>query len=289
MRLLAAPFRGRTRACRLIAALLAAALLSPAAAEAAPAWGTTGEAPQTGDSAHTSGAAFKAKIVVLIDKEAQAMRVFVDGFERHRWKVSTGIAAYDTPAGSYPARSMNEIWYSRQWDDAPMPHAIFFTRRGHAIHGTLETRKLGRPASHGCVRLAPENARTLFALVKAEGLTNTAIVLHGALPQTAAAAGGAKKKLARASAGGSAKATPARNKASRLQLKRQARQQAAAEEAAQREAAKRASANEAAKAKKNDRKKTVAPFDPYAVGAPRRLTRKEWRALYGGASPPPPR
>jgi hypothetical protein len=78
---------------------------------------------------------------------------------------------------------MNEIWYSRQWDDAPMPHAIFFTRKGHAIHGTEERQKLGRPASHGCVRLAPENARTLFALVKETGLANAEIVLNGNIPR----------------------------------------------------------------------------------------------------------
>jgi hypothetical protein len=77
---------------------------------------------------------------------------------------------------------MNEIWYSKEWDDAPMPHAIFFTKEGHAIHGTQETKKLGKPASHGCVRLAPENARTLFALVKEKGLENTEIVLNGDTP-----------------------------------------------------------------------------------------------------------
>ncbi len=61
---------------------------------------------------------------------------------------------------------MNEIWYSKQWDNAPMPHAIFFIKDGHAIHGTQEVKNLGKPASHGCVRLSPENAATLYALVK---------------------------------------------------------------------------------------------------------------------------
>ena len=77
---------------------------------------------------------------------------------------------------------MNEIWYSKQWDAAPMPHAIFFTKKGHAIHGTEETKKLGRPASHGCVRLAPENASTLFALVKEIGVANTEVALNGDTP-----------------------------------------------------------------------------------------------------------
>jgi L,D-transpeptidase catalytic domain len=81
---------------------------------------------------------------------------------------------------------MNEIWYSKQWDNAPMPHAILFSKKGHAIHGTEETKKLGKPASHGCVRLSPENARTLFALVKAKGLENTEIVLNGNTPRSEA-------------------------------------------------------------------------------------------------------
>jgi hypothetical protein len=77
---------------------------------------------------------------------------------------------------------MNEIWYSKQWDNAPMPHAIFFTKKGHAIHGTLETKKLGKAASHGCVRISPDNATTLYKLVEATGLENTQVVLSGETP-----------------------------------------------------------------------------------------------------------
>ena len=77
---------------------------------------------------------------------------------------------------------MNKIWYSRQWDNAPMPHAVFFTKDGHAIHGTLDLKRLGKPASHGCVRLSPENAATLFALVEKTGMKNTQVVLAGSTP-----------------------------------------------------------------------------------------------------------
>jgi TonB family protein len=125
-----------------------------------------------------------SKILVVIDKSTQEMKVFVDNVERYTWKVSTGLPGYETPSGTYPARSMNKIWYSKQWDDAPMPHAIFFTKKGHAIHGTDETKKLGRLASHGCVRLAPKNARTLFALIKEKGLKDTQIVLNGEAPSS---------------------------------------------------------------------------------------------------------
>jgi hypothetical protein len=121
-------------------------------------------------------------VVVNIDKTEQRMTVIFDGGQRYEWPVSTGLRGYKTPSGTYTARSMNKIWYSREWDNAPMPHAIFFTKKGHAIHGTEEIKKLGRPASHGCVRLAPEHARTLFTLVKANGVENAQIVLSGDTP-----------------------------------------------------------------------------------------------------------
>ena len=131
-----------------------------------------------------SAASRPSEILVVIDKSTQEMKVFVDNVERYTWKVSTGLPGFETPSGTYRARSLHRIWYSKQWDDAPMPHAIFFTKKGHAIHGTGETKKLGRLASHGCVRLAPENARTLFALIKEKGLKDTQIVLNGETPSS---------------------------------------------------------------------------------------------------------
>jgi len=92
----------------------------------------------------------KSSILVNIDKSTQEMTVFVDGIEQYRWPVSTGVRGYSTPSGTFEARSMNKIWYSKQWDNAPMPHAIFFTKQGHAIHGTTEEKRLGTAASHGC-------------------------------------------------------------------------------------------------------------------------------------------
>ena len=77
---------------------------------------------------------------------------------------------------------MNKIWYSKQWDNAPMPHSIFFMKDGHAIHGSLDVKNLGKPVSHGCVRISPKNAATLYALVKENGLENTQVVLTGVSP-----------------------------------------------------------------------------------------------------------
>jgi hypothetical protein len=71
--------------------------------------------------------------------------------------------------------------YSKEWDDAPMPHSIFFTQRGHAIHGSYHTGRLGRAVSHGCVRLSPANAAKLYALVSREGMSNTRIAISGGL------------------------------------------------------------------------------------------------------------
>jgi hypothetical protein len=121
-------------------------------------------------------------VVVNVDKGMQEMTVFVDGVEKYTWPVSTGIGGYSSPSGTFTASSMNKIWYSRQWDNAPMPHAIFFTKKGHAIHGTTEVKKLGSPASKGCVRLAPKNAETLFKIVEEHGLESTQVVLAGVTP-----------------------------------------------------------------------------------------------------------
>jgi len=129
-------------------------------------------------SALFSTAAF-AGVTISIDKSMQQMSVSVDGVKRYTWPVSTGRAGYATPSGAYTPFRLEEDHYSKEWDDAPMPHSIFFTPKGHAIHGSFETKRLGTVASHGCVRLAPNNAATLFALVKQEGLGNTKVVLTG--------------------------------------------------------------------------------------------------------------
>jgi len=121
----------------------------------------------------------RASVVITIDKSTQQMTVAVDGAVRWHWRVSTGRNGYDTPSGSFRAFRMEADHYSKEWDDAPMPHSIFFTKSGHAIHGYLDTRNIGVPASHGCVRLHPSNAAQLYALVAKEGVLNTTVVLRG--------------------------------------------------------------------------------------------------------------
>lgn len=111
----------------------------------------------------------QGRITIQIDKSAQRMTVYVDGEKRHVFKVSTGKQGHATPSGSFRVLLMKEMHYSRKYDNAPMPNSLFFTSRGHAIHATNAVRNLGRPASHGCVRLSPRDARALYELVERSG------------------------------------------------------------------------------------------------------------------------
>jgi hypothetical protein len=129
--------------------------------------------------AAAAGRTAQAEIIISVDKSAQRMTVNRDGQPLYNWPVSTGRNGYATPSGSFKAFRMEADHHSDEWDDAPMPYSIFFTKIGHAIHGSYDTKNLGKPASHGCVRLSPSNAATLFDLVQREGVTNTKVVLIG--------------------------------------------------------------------------------------------------------------
>jgi len=123
--------------------------------------------------------AASASVLITINKLAQQMTVTVDGVQKYHWTVSTGRFGYGTPSGTYHPFRMEATYFSKEWADAPMPHSIFFTPRGHAIHGTLHTGNLGLPVSHGCVRLSPDNAATLSSLVSAQGMGHTTVVVTG--------------------------------------------------------------------------------------------------------------
>jgi lipoprotein-anchoring transpeptidase ErfK/SrfK len=118
--------------------------------------------------------ALAATLKAHVDLSSQTMTVSKGGRVLHRWKVSSGRKGYGTPTGSYRPTRMHKRYFSRKYDNAPMPYAIFF-RGGYAIHGTNAVSRLGRPASHGCIRLHPSNAARLFALVNQSGRSNTRI------------------------------------------------------------------------------------------------------------------
>ena len=123
--------------------------------------------------------AANAAVAITVNKDLQEMTVSVDGVQRYRWPVSSGNPSHETPNGKFQTFRMEEDHFSKEFDDAPMPHSIFFTRQGHAIHGTDSVKSLGMPVSHGCVRLSRANATTLWDLVKKEGLLNTTVTLTG--------------------------------------------------------------------------------------------------------------
>ncbi|MCB1380600.1 MAG: L,D-transpeptidase [Alphaproteobacteria bacterium] len=121
----------------------------------------------------------KKRLIIRINKVSQKMTVELDGKREYTWPVSTGAPGYETPSGAYTPFRMEAEHFSKEWDDAPMPHSIFFTGRGHAVHGSYHIKSLGRRASHGCVRLHPDNAAKLFALVQKTGLSNTQVEVRG--------------------------------------------------------------------------------------------------------------
>lgn len=153
-----------------------------------------------------------AAVTVTIDKSTQRMTVEVDGQARHTFLVSTGLGRMGTPNGAYGPQRMHRKWFSRKYYNSPMPYAIFF-HKGYAIHGTTYISRLGGPASHGCVRLHPSNAATLFALVQEQGAGNTRIVVTGANPTRSAKASGDVTSRARAKATGDATGRETRGKA----------------------------------------------------------------------------
>lgn len=124
----------------------------------------------------SAGSAQASTVVAKVDISTQTMQVIVDGREAYSWKVSTAGRGYRTPTGTFKPTRMHKMWYSKKYDNAPMPHSIFF-KGGYAVHATDAIKRLGQPASHGCVRLHPADASSLYGLVKAYGAANTSIVI----------------------------------------------------------------------------------------------------------------
>jgi lipoprotein-anchoring transpeptidase ErfK/SrfK len=116
----------------------------------------------------------QADIVARINLSNQRMAVFVDGAPRYSWPISTARPGYRTPTGTFKPTALVRYHRSSIYDGSPMPYSIFFLR-GYAIHGSYEIKHLGRPASHGCIRLHPANAAALYSLVQRYGTGNTLI------------------------------------------------------------------------------------------------------------------
>jgi hypothetical protein len=121
-----------------------------------------------------------AHVLINVDKSSQQMTVSVDGTPRYRYVVSTGRPGLGTPSGTFHPERMELTWFSKKYYNSPMPHSIFF-HGGFAIHGSYEISQLGGPASHGCIRLHPDNAAELYELVQQQGMGATTIVVSGEL------------------------------------------------------------------------------------------------------------
>ena len=122
------------------------------------------------------GPALAERVVAHVSIASQTMKVYHEGRLLFTWPVSTAKPGKITPAGTYEPEFLSRHHRSRRYNNAPMPFAIFYDGN-YAIHGTDQIKRLGKPASHGCVRLHPANAKILFEMVKAEGMENTRVVI----------------------------------------------------------------------------------------------------------------
>lgn len=122
-------------------------------------------------------AAAADRVVARISISAQMMQVYLDGEHLHSWPVSTARPGHVTPLGSWTAQWLSPNHRSSRYNNAPMPWSIFYS--GHyAIHGTDQIGRLGQPASAGCVRLHPDNARLLFEMTRDVGLANMRVIVE---------------------------------------------------------------------------------------------------------------
>lgn len=122
----------------------------------------------------SDGAARAAAVEARVDLSEQRMRVYQHGRLLYTWPVSTARRGKVTPTGSWTAKWLSRHHRSSRYNNAPMPYSIFYSGN-FAVHGTNQVSRLGRPASAGCIRLHPDNARVLFSMAQRYGLKNTRI------------------------------------------------------------------------------------------------------------------
>jgi len=115
-------------------------------------------------------------VVAQINVSSQNLFLTVNGWPVGYWAVSTAGIGYHTPRGTFQVQRLAKVWFSKKYDNSPMPNSVFFDG-GIAIHGTYHLKALGHPVSHGCVRLAPQNAERLYDLVEQYGRTRTRIIV----------------------------------------------------------------------------------------------------------------
>lgn len=180
-----------------VLAMLASLMVEARSEEAAPpdAAAVPEAAAQVVTAALPRPAPAPVTLAAVIDLTNQRMTVSINGLPTHSWAISSGRAGYSTPTGTFRPQWKARMWHSRKYDMAPMPHSVFFNG-GIAVHATSAVGLLGRPASHGCVRLAPGNAATFFGLVTRHGMGSTRITVRGVAPTGMIAQRGQRKRQA---------------------------------------------------------------------------------------------
>lgn len=118
-----------------------------------------------------------AEVMVKVDISKQQMRVYVNGKRKYVWRVSTGKKGWRTPTGNFQPYKMYKNYYEKRWD-SNLPYLVMIhAARGIGIHGTNQSSKLGRPASHGCIRLSVGNAAKFYRLVQRYGLSKSQVTI----------------------------------------------------------------------------------------------------------------
>ena len=115
-------------------------------------------------------------VVAHITISSQSLYLTVGGWPSGTWQVSSAGVGYHTPRGTFHVQRMARVYFSKKYDNSPMPNSLFFDG-GIAMHGTYHIKSLGRPVSHGCVRLLPENAAHLYELAEKYGPSRVQIIV----------------------------------------------------------------------------------------------------------------
>jgi lipoprotein-anchoring transpeptidase ErfK/SrfK len=116
----------------------------------------------------------------------QQMYLYENGNIVGTYKVSSGDRKHKTPimdrrfgGRMYLKYTSKKFPGGNYMGLGNMPYVVFI-KGGYAIHGTTpgSFKKLGKVASHGCIRLHPDNAKIFYDLIKKYGASNTWITVQ---------------------------------------------------------------------------------------------------------------
>ena len=141
--------------------------------------------PSALESTESGTHGLDSQLLILVHKTvAEGEKQFIEIFKNadaapfFTALTSTGKPGHSTPGGKYSVMKLVKDYVSHTYN-SPMPWSVFF-KDGYAVHGTMPEYypDLGRPASHGCVRLHQKNAEYVYNTVKDIGPRNTTVVIH---------------------------------------------------------------------------------------------------------------